>query len=593
MEKIKKRSEVEEKLKWNINALYNTEKDYEDDLNKLVNLSKDFKKKYENNLKDEKTILEAMKGFEEIQILVDHTINYVSLTQSVDMTDDESNRRSGKFDMIVSEVFGDLSFFESELSTLDVSLLEKCRDGNPYFRSYFEDLILEKPHILSKEVEETLSKLNLVLEAPLTGYDNTKLVDMSFEDFEIDGKNYEMSFVKFENEYQLEPNTKVRRKAYENFAQTLDKYKHTVATYYNTQVQKEKILSKMRGYDSIFDYLLFKQKVTREMYDRQIDLIMKHLSPVMRKYAQLIKKEHKLDKLTFADLKLPLYSDYAPTITIDEAKKYVLGALAKLGDEYLSIAEKYDEERWVDFAQNIGKSTGGFCASPYKKQPFILLSWSGLLSEVFTLVHEIGHGVHFRLSQQQNSTFSQEPSLYLVEAPSTLNEMLLTGYLIEESKDEKFKKWALSCMIENTYYHNFVTHLLEADYQRKVYKLVDRGESVNAYILCDLMEETYRDFFGQDIDLTGAKYTWMRQPHYYDGLYSYTYSAGLVVSTVVSQNILRGKQEYAKNWIEFLKSGGEKNPVELCKVAGVDITTDAALFETIGFISKTVDEIAS
>ena len=593
MEKIKKRSEVEEKLKWNINALYNTEKDYEDDLNKLVNLSKDFKKKYENNLKDEKTILEAMKVFEEIQILVDHTICYVSLTQSADMTDDESNRRSGKFDMIISEVFGDLSFFESELSTLDVSLLEKCRDGNPYFKSYFEDLILEKPHILSKEVEETLSKLNLVLEAPLTGYDNTKLVDMSFEDFEIDGKNYEMSFVKFENEYQLEPNTKVRRKAYENFAQTLDKYKHTVATYYNTQVQKEKILSKMRGYDSIFDFLLFKQKVTREMYDRQIDLIMKHLAPVMRKYAQLIKKEHKLDKVTFADLKLPLYSDYAPTITIDEAKKYVLGALAKLGDKYLSIAEKYDEERWVDFAQNIGKSTGGFCASPYKKQPFILLSWSGLLSEVFTLVHEIGHGVHFRLSQQQNSTFSQEPSLYLVEAPSTLNEMLLTGYLIEESKDEKFKKWALSCMIENTYYHNFVTHLLEADYQRKVYKLVDSGESVNAYILCDLMEETYRDFFGQDIDLTGAKYTWMRQPHYYDGLYSYTYSAGLVVSTVVSQNILRGKQEYAKNWIEFLKSGGEKNPVELCKVAGVDITTDSALLETIGFISKTVDEIAS
>ena len=592
MEKIKKRSEIEEKLKWNINALYNTEKDYEDDLNKLVNLSKDFKKKYENNLKDEKTILQAMDVFEEIQILIDYTINYVSLTQSVDMTDDESNRRSGKFDMIISEVFGDLSFFESELSTLDVSLLEKCRDGNPYFKSYFEDLILEKPHILSKEVEETLSKLNLVLEAPLTGYDNTKLVDMSFEDFEIDGKNYEMSFVKFENEYQLEPNTKVRRKAYENFAQTLDKYKHTVATYYNTQVQKEKIISKMRGYDSIFDYLLFKQKVTREMYDRQIDLIMKHLAPVMRKYAQLIKKEHNLDKVTFADLKLPLYSDYAPTITIDEAKKYVLGALAKLGDEYLSIAEKYDEERWVDFAQNIGKSTGGFCASPYKKQPFILLSWSGLLSEVFTLVHEIGHGVHFRLSQQQNSTFSQEPSLYLVEAPSTLNEMLLTGYLIEESKDEKFKKWALSCMIENTYYHNFVTHLLEADYQRKVYKLVDSGESVNAYILCDLMEETYRDFFGEDIDLTGAKYTWMRQPHYYDGLYSYTYSAGLVVSTVVSQNILSGKQEYAKNWIEFLKSGGEKNPVELCEVAGVDITTDSALMETIGFISKTVDEIA-
>lgn len=593
MEKIKKRSEVEEKLKWNIKALYNTENDYENDLEKLVNLSKEFKAKYENRLKDEDTILEAIKVYEEIEILIDHTGNYVSLTLSVDMTDDTSNRRSGKFDMIYSQVLGDLSFFESELSLVDTSLLEKCKDANPYYRVFFENLILQKPHILSKEVEESLSKLNLVLEAPLTGYDNTKLVDMSFDGFELDGKTYEMSFVKFENEYQLEPDTKVRRKAYENFTNTLDKYKHTVATYYNTQVQKEKILSKMRGYDSVFDYLLFDQKVTRDMYDRQIDLIMKHLSPVMRKYANLIKKEHNLDRLTFADLKLPLYSDYAPAITIDEAKKYVLGALKKLGDEYLSIAEKYDEERWVDFAQNIGKSTGGFCASPYKKQPFILLSWSGLLSEVFTLVHEIGHGVHFKLAQNQNSTFSQEPSLYLVEAPSTLNEMLLTGYLIEESKDEKFKKWALSCMIENTYYHNFVTHLLEADYQRKVYKLVDSGESVNAYILCDLMEETYRNFFGEDIDLTGAKYTWMRQPHYYDGLYSYTYSAGLVVSTVVSQNILSGKYEYAQKWIEFLKSGGEKNPVELCKVAGVDITTDSALLETIEFISKTVDEIAS
>ena len=593
MEKIKKRSEVEEKLKWNIKALYNTENDYENDLEKLVNLSKEFKAKYENRLKDEDTILEAIKVYEEIEILIDHTENYVSLTLSVDMTDDTSNRRSGKFDMIYSQVLGDLSFFESELLLVDTSLLEKCKDTNPYYRVFFENLILQKPHILSKEVEESLSKLNLVLEAPLTGYDNTKLVDMSFDGFELDGKTYEMSFVKCENEYQLEPDTKVRRKAYENFANTLDKYKHTVATYYNTQVQKEKILSKMRGYDSVFDYLLFDQKVTRDMYDRQIDLIMKQLSPVMRKYANLIKKEHNLDRLTFADLKLPLYSDYAPAITIDEAKKYVLGALKKLGDEYLSIAEKYDEERWVDFAQNIGKSTGGFCASPYKKQPFILLSWSGLLSEVFTLVHEIGHGVHFKLAQNQNSTFSQEPSLYLVEAPSTLNEMLLTGYLIEESKDEKFKKWALSCMIENTYYHNFVTHLLEADYQRKVYKLVDSGESVNAYILCDLMEETYRNFFGEDIDLTGAKYTWMRQPHYYDGLYSYTYSAGLVVSTVVSQNILSGKYEYAQKWIEFLKSGGEKNPVELCKVAGVDITTDSALLETIEFISKTVDEIAS
>lgn len=592
MKKLLKRSEIPENLKWDIKALYGSEDEYEKDVELMINMSKNFKKDFENKLNDEKTIIEAIKIYEKIQILLDHTSNYVSLDISVDMTDDFKNRRQGKYDMIFSSVLSDISFFTSELALVEMDILEKCKNSDEKYRVFFEDLIMEKPHILSKDVEQSLSMLNLVLESPSNLYENTKQVDINFGKFDVDGKEYEMSFVKFENEYQYETDTNIRRTAYKHFANKLDMYKHTIATAYNTQIQKEKILANMRGYDSVFDYLLFNQKVTRDMYNRQIDLIMKNLAPVMRKYASLIKKEHNLDKITFADLKLPLYKDYAPQITIEEAKEYVLGALKKLGIEYLEIASKYDEQRWVDFAQNIGKSTGGFCASPYQKQPYILLSWTGLLSEVFTLVHEIGHAVHFILAQKENSVFSQEPSLYLIEAPSTLNEMLLTGYLLENSKDEKFKKWALSCMIENTYYHNFVTHLLEADYQRKVYELVDKGESLNAYILSDLMKETYSNFWGEDIELDTAEYTWMRQPHYYSGLYSYTYSAGLVVSTVVSQNILHGNEEYAKNWIKFLKLGGSKNPVDLCKIAGVDITTDVALNKTINFISKTVDEIS-
>lgn len=592
MSKLQKRSEISEDLKWNLQALYRSEEEYNKDIQNLENLAELFKKDYEGKLNDENNILEAIKIYEKIQILIDHTNNYSSLDVSVDMTDNFKNLRQSKYAMLISKVLSDISFFQSELSLVDTATLEKCKTMDSRYEMFFDDLIKEKPHILDKNVEQALSNLNVVLEAPEMSYENTKQMDISFDSFELDGKTYEMSFVKFENEYQYNPNTDVRRTAYSKFAEKLDMYKHTIATAYNTQIQKEKILANMRGFDSVFDYLLFSQKVTRDMYDRQIDTIMSKLAPVMRKYAKLIQKNNNLDKLTFADLKLPLYPNYAPKITIDEAKDYVYNALKVLGDEYLDIAMKYQDERWVDFAQNIGKSTGGFCASPYQKQPYILLSWTGLLSEVFTLVHEIGHAVHFALSQKQNSILVNEPSLYLVEGPSTCNEMLLTNYLISNSKDENFKKWAMSCMIENTYYHNFVTHLLEADYQRKVYNLVDSGETVNAYILSDLMKETYTNFWGEDIDLTGSEYTWMRQPHYYCGLYSYTYSAGLVIATVVSQNILNNKENSAKNWIEFLKAGGTKSPVDLCKIANVDITNDKALNYTIDFISKTVDEIA-
>ncbi len=590
--KLMQRSEVSEDLKWNIKGLYESEQDYDNDVKKLQDLSCKFKTDYEGKLNDENTILDALKVYEQIKILIDHTEHYASLDVSVDMNDNFKNLRASKYGMMVSEVFANISFFTSELALLDVTMLEKCKSLDNNYAVFFEDIIVEKPHKLDKNIEHALSMLDVVLESPSDCYENTKQMDIRFDNFEVNGKSYEMSFVKFENEYQYERDTDVRRSAYKHFAEKLDMYKHTIATDYNTQIQKEKIMSKMRGFDSVIDYLLFPQKVTRDMYNRQIDTIMTKLAPVMRKYASLIKKNNNLDRMTFADLKLPLFSDYAPKLNIDDAKDYVYNALKVLGDEYLEIAMNYKKDRWVDFAQNIGKSTGGFCASPYKKQPYILLSWTGLLSEVFTLVHEIGHAVHFSLAQKHNSILTQEPSLYLVEAPSTCNEMLLTNYLISSSKDEKFKKWAMSCMIENTYYHNFVTHLLEADYQRKVYDLVDKGETVNAYILSDLMKETYTNFWGDEIDLSTAEYTWMRQPHYYNGLYSYTYSAGLVVATVVSQNILNNVKDADKNWIKFLKSGGTKSPIELCKVANVDISTDKALNYTIDFIAKTVDEIA-
>ena len=345
----------------------------------------------------------------------------------------------------------------------------------------------------------------------------------------------------------------------------------------------------------MIDYLLSGQKVSRDLYNRQIDLIMEELAPHLRKYANIIKSIYKLDKMTYADLKVEIDPSYSNKISFDEAQKYVLDGLNILGEDYLEIMKEAFNNRWIDYANNEGKSTGAFCASPYGTPSYICMTFNGIMSDVMTLAHELGHAGHFQLTHENQSVLNSEPSMYFVEAPSTTNELLVENYLLEvaeKKNDKRMKRWVLSQMISKTYYHNFVTHLLEAHYQREVYKIIDEGGQVNAKILSKLFKETLEKFWGDSVELTkGAELTWMRQPHYYMGLYPYTYSAGLTIGTQVSRMIKQNGEETASKWIEVLKMGGTKSPEELAKAAGVDVSTDNPLKETIAYIGSLIDEI--
>ena len=459
-------------------------------------------------------------------------------------------------------------------------------------RHFLSELLREKPHSLSSEVEKALATLSGVLNSPMAIYNKAKLQDMDFGTFMAEGKEYPLSFVLFENHYDYEVNPVVRREAFKVFSKKLRDYENTVAAAYQTQVQKEKSLATLKGFDSVFDYLLFGQEVTKDLYDRQIDMIYEELAPHMKKYAKLLKKIHGLEEMTFNDLKLTVDPNYEPPITIDEAKKYVMDGLGILGEDYNSIIDRAFKERWIDFVQNKGKSTGAFCSSPYGAHPFILISWTERMREVFVLAHELGHAGHFSLAHEHQNILNSRPSLYFIEAPSTMNEMIMAKYLLQQNKDKRFRRWVLSSMISRTYYHNFVTHMLEAHFQREVYKIIDQGGSVHAAKLNELKRETLEGFWGEDVKINeGAESTWMRQQHYYKGLYPYTYSAGLTIATEVSRRIEKEGQTAVEDWKNVLKSGGTKNPVGLAKMAGVDITTDEPLRRTIAYIGEIIDEL--
>ena len=585
------REEVPVKETWDLKDLFTSDQAFYQTLEQVVQMSLDFNHTYYQKLNNIETIEKALDEYERILIEIDRLYNYPELRLSVDTSNEEAQKVNAKLNTTSGKLAGLLSFVDSEILELPDEIISELRSQTkyPHFIKQLQD---RKPYQLSADVEKVLATLTPTLRSPFELYGTTKSLDINFESFDYEGVTYPLDYATFENEYEDHPSPEFRRKSFRAFSDALRQYQHTTAATYNMQVQQEKIEADLRGYDSVIDYLLHDQEVTREMYDRQIDVIMSDLAPVMQKYAKIIQRVHNLDKMRFEDLKISIDPNFEPEISIEESKKYIYGALKVLGDDYVKMLESAYDYRWIDFAQNKGKDTGAYCASPYITHSYVFISWTGKMAETFVLAHELGHAGHFTLAQNHQNLLESEASMYFVEAPSTMNEMLMANYLFNSSNNPRFKRWVIGSILSRTYYHNMVTHLLEAAYQREVYSRVDNGESLTAPLLNEIMLNTYKAFFGDTVEMTdGVELTWMRQPHYYMGLYSYTYSAGLTIGTVVSQCIKKEGQPAVDRWLKTLQAGGSQSPIELAQIAGVDITTDAPLKETINYISNLVDEL--
>ena len=579
---------------WDLTLLFRNREEYEEERAKARRKAEEIRA-LKGTINTAEMINKAVDLYQEYYTSLSLVLNYSELASSVDYYDQKAQEDYGWDRMLLSELEGMTSFLKDEISSNSEEVLKEAAEKSESNRTFISDILREKPHRLKEEGEEILSLLSPVLETPYETYNMAKLADMTFPSFTVEGKTYPLGYSLFEDDYQYEKDTGIRRTAFKEFSSVIRKYENTTASLYNAQCRKEKILSSLKGFDSVFDYLLFPQKVTREMYDRQIDLIMDKLSPHMRRYARLKKKVLGLKEMTYPDLLVPLDSDYSPSVTWKECEDYALEGLSVLGEDYLETVREAFTNRWFDRARNQGKSTGGFCASPYRRGSFILLSWNGRMSDVFTAVHELGHAGHFKAASENQSILDNDVSSYFVEAPSTINELLLAHSLLKRSDDRRFKGWVLDNIINNTYYHNFVTHLLEAAYQREVYRIIDQGGSVQADTLKSIYKGVLEKFWGDDVVLTeGAELTWMRQPHYYMGLYSYTYSAGLTIATEVVKRIEREGEKAVEDWKSVLASGSTLTPLELAKKAGVDISTSAPLLdtiETIGGYITSLEEI--
>ena len=586
----KHRSEFPENELWDLTALYKDQEDFLRAIEKAREDIQKFVRDYQGKLSTFEDFERAFAELEQIYIQISHIGNYGFMPQTTDYGDESFAQIAQAAMEFETEANVALSFFDDALVGADEAVLERLGQ-EPHLTSAIRQAKIKKAHYLGADVEKALTNLGEVFYSPQDIYTKMRAGDFAMADFEVDGKVYKNSFVTYENFYQNHENAEIREKAFRSFSEGLRQHQNAAAATYLAQVKSEKLLADMKGYESVFDYLLAEQEVDRSMFDRQIDLIMSEFAPVAQKYLKHVAKVNGLEKMTFADWKLDLDSELNPEVSIDDAYDLVMKSVEPLGQEYCQEVARYKEERWVDFAANAGKDSGGYAADPYRVHPYVLMSWTGRMSDVYTLIHEIGHSGQFIFSDNHQSYFNAHMSTYYVEAPSTFNELLLSDYLERQFDNPRQKRFALAHRLTDTYFHNFITHLLEAAFQRKVYTLIEEGGTFGASKLNAIMKEVLTDFWGDAVEIDDdAALTWMRQAHYYMGLYSYTYSAGLVISTAGYLH-LKNDENGARDWLELLKSGGSKTPLESAMIIGADISTDKPLRDTIQFLSDTVDQI--
>lgn len=585
-----KRKDVKKELTWDLSDLAKTKQEFDEKNNSAIELSKQINS-LKGSIKSVDDINKVTGLLNKMYELLDHTNHYADLTYCVDASDEDAFKLLTEMNKVNKEVRENTIFLEDELMSLSESLLTEAMNQSQDAFVYLRSLIKKKSRKLPFEVENALSKFSDTWAAPYEISEITKNNDIRFPDFTVNGKTYPMTFGFFEERYEANSDTDLRRKAHRVFYDEMKKYQSTLAAVYNSQLKMEKSSSEVKGYDSVFDYLLDMQDISRESYEHHIDTIKNELPKVMRKYAQKIKQKYKLDKLTYADLKAPLMPEFEKHITIEASKDYLKEGLKILGDDYVRDTLKYIDNRWIDFAENEGKTTGAFCATVHNVHSYVLISWTGKMEDVFVLAHELGHAGHGRYTMRNNSCLNTESSMYVSECPSTMNEMIMSNYLIKNASDDMTKNWVYTQMIERTYYHNFVTHGIEAVFQREVLRLIDKGESVNDQILNKLFRNVLEEFWGDDVEIIeGAELTWTRQPHYYMGLYPFTYQAGLSIATNVFKHLMDGDERILTPYKEVLASGGHYLPKEWAERLGVDIEGDF-IKNTIDFIGEIVDKI--
>lgn len=592
MSELKKREEIDDKFKWKIEKVYTSteewEKDFEDLKKKAVKL-----KEYNGQLKSGEKILEYLKVNEEISRLAEKLYIYAHLRSDEDTSNSNYQSLMSKVDIYMAEFASYTAFFVPEILSLDDGFIDKEIERIDELKPYkflFDDILKEKPHVLSKEMEEMLAAVSDCLDAPsaihniLTNADMTfgKIKDEDGNEVELTEGNYS-SFIRSKDR-------SVRSTAFKQLFGEYEKLKNTLATSLTCSIKNFNFSSKIRKYNSALEASLKPNNIPLEVYTNAIKVINNNLDSLHR-YVDVKKKLLGLDEMHMYDLYVPVIETPKENIEFDEGVNTVLEGLNPLGEEYLNIFKSGIIDGWIDIYENKGKKGGAYSWGGYDTMPYVLLNYNNELGDVSTLAHEMGHSIHSYYSRKEQPYYYAGYTLFCAEVASTTNESLLIHHLINKETDKNKKLYLMNQELEQIRTTVF-RQLMFAEFELYTHETLEKGVPLTAEDYNKKWHELNKKYFGDNIVIDKEiDVEWSRIPHFYSDFYVYQYATGYAAASAFSKAILEGKEDAVEKYKGFLKAGGSDYPIEILRNAGVDMTTDGPLEATIDRFNELLDMI--
>ena len=587
---MKNRSEISDEYKIDTSSLFKNNKEFEIELEKLNNDIKEISK-YDGILMKENNLYKAFSLDESLSRRLMRLYTYAHLNNDFDLSVNIYNEYVSKVLSLYHEYSSLVSYMVPEILENEyeeiLNKLKEYPDAKKYETS-LKEIFRTKSHTLNKNEEFIVSKLVSPYESIEGAYSKLTDVDLKFGDITYDGKKEEFTKVLY---YSLSEhkNRNVRKKA---FKKLYDGYKgiiNTNAELINGNVNKHNALASIRKYKSALEASVDSDNVDPKVYDTLLKSIDKNMS-VVHKQWNVFKKALKVDKLHLYDLYAPIIKDFDKKYSYEEAKELILKSLNVMGSDYINIIKKAFDERWIDVYPNKNKRSGAYCTHCYETHPYVVTDFDNRLYDVSTIIHELGHAMQYYYSDKNNTYYDAEYTIFVAEVASQVNEILLNLYIINNTEDKSEKLTVYNNLIKQ-FKASVVRQTMFAEFEKIIHEAQDKGIALSVDYLNNTYYELNKKYFGKKVVIDDEiKYEWSRIPHFYYNFYVYQYATGYIAALKIATDIYNKKDKALENYLEFLKLGCTKDPVESLKIAGVDLKNEKTFDDAFKEFDRELDE---
>ena len=591
------RDKIEDKYKWDLTHIYKNDEEWEKEFKWIESDISGYERFKGILSKSSDNLLKCFQFDDAIGMKLEKLYLYAMLSKDSDMRVTKYQAMEERIKSLHSKAAAAGSFIRPELLQIpDKTLLQMVKSNEELnlYRHTINDLLRTKTHTLSKEQEQLLALSSEITQTPYNTYSMFTNADIKFPKISDDsGKDIEISHARYYAS-MYSKDREFRQRAFENYYKPFLQYANTFSSLFNGNLKTNIFNSVARKYKSALEAALDKFNIPVSVYKNVIDTANNNLKPLHR-WAALKKELLGIKELHPYDAYVTLFNNINELkYPYDKAKEIVLDSLKPLGEEYLGILNTAFNNRWIDVYETQAKRSGAYSSgTTFGVHPYVLLNWTDLLNDVFTLTHEMGHNMHSHFTGVSQPYPYANYSIFLAEVASTFNESLLLDHLISNASAREDKLYFLEKYLNNITL-TFYRQVMFAEFEMIVYEKTESGIALTPDILCELYGSLYQKYWGPEMVVDDEeRYTWARVPHFYYNFYVYQYATGFSASEVLARKVKTEGKPAVEKYLNFLKAGSSNYPINILKDAGVDMSSPEAVLSTTQKMNELLNEVES